>query len=107
MGDRVSISFKNGNDESVTLCSHWGGYEFVKTAERYTRKLLKESKKNGESLPLDRLEPETVMVDFIREITKEEKRVDSDLYIVPTPNDCDNSDNGHFVIDLLTGEAEK
>ena len=35
MGDRVSISFKNGSEESVALFSHWGGLDFVKTAEKY------------------------------------------------------------------------
>ena len=108
IGDRVSISFKHGNDESVTLFSHWGGYAFVKTAERYAKKLIADNKRRGGmTMPLDRCDVETVMVDFIRYLTSDMDRVESDLYLGKDCNDGDNSDNGHFVIDMETGEAEK
>ena len=100
MGDRVSISFKNGDDESVTLFSHWGGQEFVEKAKAYARELTAERKANNQHGPLDRLEPHTVMVDFIRYVTKDKKRVESDLYLGKDETEGDNSDNGHHVITL-------
>lgn len=98
MEDRASISFKNGNDESVVLFSHWGGIGFYEKALEYAQKLKKEVENNEGFEPLDRLEPNTVMVDFIRHYTKEKERVESDLYLGKDQNDGDNSDNGHFVI---------
>jgi len=102
MGDRISISFKNENDESVVLFSHWGGMGFYKTAIKYLLGLKKALKKKKDKVyePLDRMEPNTMMIDFIRHITKDMKRVESDLYLGATSNDGDNSDNGHFTIDV-------
>ena len=96
MGDRVSISFKHGTEESVTLFNHWGGMTFVADAQRYADALPRGKRFR----PLDLLEPGTVMVDFIRLITKDLDCVGSSLYLCATPNDGDNSDNGHHVIDL-------
>jgi hypothetical protein len=98
MGDRVSIQFANGKGKSVVLFSHWGGKGFVARANRYVKQL--KARSNGKFQPLDQLEPQTVMVDFIREITDGMERVESDLYLGATDNDGDNSDNGHFVIKL-------
>ena len=100
MGDRVSISFKNGDDESETLFSHWGGQEFVEKAKAYARELTAERKANNQHGPPDRLEPNTVMVDFIRYVTKDKKRVESDLYLGKDETEGDNGDNGHYVIKL-------
>ena len=100
MGDRASVSFKKGNEESVALFSHWGGMPFVQTAITYATRL--KDNKVGEVKPLDRLEPATVMVDFIRHLTRDMARVDSDLYLGKDANDGDNSDNGHHVIDFDT-----
>jgi uncharacterized protein YhfF len=99
MGDRVSIQFEGEGEKSVVLFHHWGGMEFVDQAEKYAKKLSKEV---GDShiTPLDRLEPGIVMVDFIREITKGEKRITSSIYLGATENDGDNSDNGHHIIML-------
>lgn len=99
MGNRVSISFKRGKEESVPLFSHWGGLEFVEDAKEYAKKLKAKAKSNF-TQPLDRLEPPTVIVDFIRHITKGMKEVSSDLYLVKDTSEGDNSDNGHFTIDL-------
>jgi len=99
MGDRVSISFVQGDWESPALFSHWGGIEFVEYALKYTIDLAK--RKRGKTFnPLDRLEPQTVLVDFIRHITKNEKEIDGDLYLGKDSNDGDNSDNGHYQIIL-------
>ena len=94
MGDRVSISFKKGNEGSVVLFSHWGGMGFVEAAREYAAMLPR-----GSTLtPLDRHEPRTVMVDFIRHMTQKLVAVTGDLYLGATPADVDNSDNGHHVI---------
>lgn len=98
MGDRVSIQFQNENEKSIVLFSHWQGMSLVKQAKRYVENL--KATRTGQRSPLDRFEPETVMVDFIRHITKDMEVVDSDLYVVATENDGDNSDNGHFIIKL-------
>ena len=119
MGDRVSISFSKAwedgkaRETSPVLFSHWGGMDFVNYAYDYVRKLKKE-RKGSQSMPLDRLEPGTVMVDFIRHITAERvqhqadtpkyyphpNRIMSDLYLGCTDEDGDNSDNGHHDIKL-------
>jgi hypothetical protein len=99
MGDRVSIQFEKNGEKSVVLFNHWGGMEFVGAARRYVRDLKKEVGKK-ETLPLERLEPETVMVDFIRYLTWNMTRVESSIYLGATESDGDNSDNGHHIISL-------
>lgn len=98
MGDRVSITFVKDEERSITLFSHWGGLNFVNIAKRYVKKLKAE--RTGSFQPLDRFEPNTVMVDFIRYITKGVRRVTSDLYLGKDPEDGDNLDNGNFDINL-------
>jgi hypothetical protein len=108
MGDRVSISFDNNGDESVVLFSHWGGKEFADEATKFLKTLRKDIVKKDSTLgcgPLGRMEPNTVMVDFIRHVTKKLKRVDGDLYLGSTSTDGDNSDNGHFKLDVKTGDV--
>ena len=102
MGDRISIQFQKGEQKSVALFSHWQGESLVKTAKKYLKALKVEIAGKDQRLvqPIDRLEPETVMVDFIREITKNEKRIESDLYLGKDENDGDNSDNGNVIIKL-------
>jgi len=100
MGDRVSISFRKGEQESVVLFSHWGGKTLVAVARGYVRELKAEAERAGMTWPLFRLEPQTVMVDFIRMLTAGVSRVQSDYYLEREKEDGDNSDNGHFVIDL-------
>lgn len=98
MGDRVSVQFDRNGDKSVVLFSHWGGMELVKEAKKYV-KLLKEERK-GQMMPIDRFEPATVMVDFVRWLTKDMERVESDYYIVGSTSEGDNGDNGHHIIKL-------
>jgi hypothetical protein len=106
MGNRVSIAFKNRDQASVVLFHHWGGRDFVTLAQRYLEDLHEEIETctNG-SGPLERLEPSTVMVDFIRLVTTGEERIHQGLYLGRTPLEGDNSDNGHFEIDVATGKA--
>lgn len=81
MGDRASVSFAKNGRESVTLFSHLG-------------------RKRSGGMPLDRLDPETVIVDFIRHMTHHMDRVESNYYLGRTADDGDNSNNGHKVIAL-------
>jgi hypothetical protein len=106
MGDRVSISFMNEIDyihdkrreESVPLFNHWGGSDFPKYALDWVKKLkreVNEKKEDNISTPYTRLEPQRVMVLFIAE-----ERITHSIYLGKDKNDGDNSDNGHFVIDI-------
>lgn len=107
MGDRVSIRFVNPKApewgrQSVVLFSHWGGIEFAEDAQKWADALADE--RSGSMLPLDRIEPDTVIVEYIHELTKNEKgRVGSGLYLGATENDGDNSDNGHH--DIILGRT--
>lgn len=107
MGDRISIQFKKGNDLSAVLFSHWDGMELKKQAENYiqqmvTEKITEFAENNQISgmMPLDRLEPETVMVSFVSEIIGQGKRIPSNYYMPDDIDHGDNSDNGHFIIDI-------
>ena len=115
MGDRISISFVNGADQdnnwlhySPAFFSHWGGTSLLDDVELYLNELREEISNldhpNGQ--PLDRLEPGTVMVDFIRWMAGRElagasrQRITSNFYLGKDSEDGDNSDNGHVEIDL-------
>ena len=104
MGDRVSIQFAQIRGDyvwySAVLKDHWGGSEFPQQALEFVRSINIETRI---STPLSRLEPSVVMVAFVQHLASPES-----LRLVPTKNDCDNSDNGHFIIwtDSLTIEKE-
>jgi len=119
MGDRVSISFVNEinyihdkvREESVTLFNHWGGKEFPQYALNWVKKLkreVNEKKEENISTPYTRLEPQRVMVLFIADLQKDKQfadytnkeRITHSIYLGKDKNDGDNSDNGHFVIDI-------
>lgn len=105
MGARASVSFIKDNRESVVLFSHWGGQDFHRTARKYARDLIKDVEHRGDQYPLHRLEPNTVMVDFVRfmseqEIDMDEHRIISNLYLGRDLYDGDNSDYGHKTISL-------
>ena len=105
MGDRISISFRNKEEQSVALFSHWDGLDFIDKAETYVKELYFEHTKSerGDCFPLDRFDPDTLMVDFIRYLTSEINVVDrnfSNYYLGKDEYVGDNSDNGHFEIDI-------
>jgi hypothetical protein len=99
VGDRASVIFKKGDEESPVLCSHWGGKSFQMEADRYASELIRETEGKHFN-PIDRLEPGTVMVDFIRHITKGMDRVQSDLYLGKDRHEVDDSDNGCWYVNL-------
>ena len=76
MGDRVSIQFKNKDmewgGESVVLFHHWGGEKFADFAKGWAidfkMKILKLHEGKG-SDPLSRLEPQNVMIQFIKALS--------------------------------------
>jgi len=105
MGNRISIQFKDTTSKSPVLFSHWAGIQLKELAETYVKELNKTIIKVGTTWPLYRKEARTVIVDFIRWLTQGEyyktgEPVSSDLYMGMDENDGDNSDNGHFIIDL-------
>ena len=125
MGDRISVSFsltttyEGGNkapqswkQESAILSSHWQGIRLVEMALSFVdtlQKKLQEEKCDGFN-PLDRFEPDSVMFNLIRSIpsSKEDDYdkmakyglISSDFRIVKSEDNTDNSDNGHYEIDL-------
>jgi hypothetical protein len=101
MGNRISISFKNGDRESVALFSHWRGEKLIDEFKEYMIELRRDcAKEKFIGTPLARLEPQTVMVDFIRWLTKDEDRIAMDLYLGKNSSNGDNTDNGHRLIEL-------
>lgn len=116
MGNRVSVSFINRNPdrwgdekgkpiESIAIFDHWGGNSFPKLAQQYANELEAEQKEGGVNYPLDRREPNTVVFDFIRwlfanDYIKTKERIKSRFYLGKDESDGDNSDNGHFAIDI-------
>ena len=118
MGDRVSISFVNEinylheqrREESIALFNHWGGKEFPQYALNWVKKLKREvlQRRPNISTPYTRLDPQNVMVLFIADLQKDKQfadytnkeRITHSIYLGKDTNDGDNSDNGHFVIDI-------
>ena len=106
MGDRISIQFVNNNDKSVVFFDHWAGRSLLEEAQDYLVELNAETPDGRISMPLDRREPSVVMLDFI--VWRASKygfnpplrRVRGSWYLGVDENDGDNSDNGHWCIDV-------
>lgn len=98
MGDRVSIQYGDHwyNDGtprlSATLKDHWGGQNFAYEALEFATNLKDD---RPWSTPISRLEPSAVMVQFVAHLVNQGSK---SLRLVPNPKDCDNSDNGHFIV---------
>ena len=124
MGDRVSISFKDKDEDSVCLFHHWGGVEFPKYAFDWFKGLKEKTAKPKNSNPITRFEPRSMLAQFIGHIAQTPdfkecmgfEQVDGkpeyskpiysadllshNIYLGKGPNDGDNSDNGHYTIDV-------
>ena len=106
MGDRISIQFVNNNDKSVVFFDHWAGRSLLEEAKDYLVELNAESPDGRISMPLDRREPSVVMIDFIAWRASKHgfnpplRRIRSSWYLGVDENDGDNSDNGHYLIDV-------
>ena len=110
-------------DESPALFHHWGGTELPKVAFEWFKKVKAETKAMGQrSDPFTRLEPRNLMVQLIGTLAREKwdqykvypgrgihgpkSYKDHDtwmtysLYLGKDGTDGDNSDNGHYTIDV-------
>jgi len=112
MGDRISIQFVNNGDKSVVFFDHWAGRSLLEEAQDYLVELNAEIPDGRATMPLDRREPGTVMVDFIAWRASKHgfnpplKRIQSSWYLGADENDGDNSDNGHWCIDVSNPNNE-
>jgi len=106
MGDRISIQFVNEDDKSVVFFDHWAGKGLIEEAHDYLIELNAESSDGRISMPLDRREPSVVMIDFIAWRANKHgfnpplRRIRGSWYLGVDENDGDNSDNGHWLIDV-------
>ena len=127
MGDRVSVSFQQKAEwyvnrkkeehleQSPALFHHWGGTDFPKFAFQWFKKVKEKYGKNGGD-PFTRMEPRNLMVQFIAHLRNHEElrygtldETDDELisysiYLGKDSNDGDNSDNGHYIIDVDKGK---
>ncbi len=129
MGDRVSISFQQQTEwyvkrkkekhmeQSPALFHHWGGTHFPKFAFQWFKDVKAKYAKHGGD-PFTRMEPRNLMVQFIAHMRDhEELRYDCfnktgtdegllsySIYLGKDSNDGDNSDNGHYTIDVDKGK---
>jgi hypothetical protein len=90
MGNRVSVQFVGDGQKSAVLFDHWGGTKTVKAARAFVTKVTK----MADGRPLGRGEPGHVMTAFVRDYAG----ITDSCYLVPTKEDGDDSDNGHFII---------
>ena len=111
MGDRISIQFVNEGDKSVVFFDHWAGRSLLQEAQDYLEELNAESPDGRISMPLDRREPSVVMIDFIAWRASKHgfnpplRRIRGSWYLGVDENDGDNSDNGHWCIDVSNPNA--
>ena len=111
-------------DESPVLCHHWGGTELPHVAFEWLKKVKAETKAMGQrSDPFTRLEPRNLMVQLIgtlarekwdqyttgltkdkKGVTKHDTWMTHSMYLGKDQKDVDNSDNGHYTIDVDTGK---
>lgn len=103
MGDRISIQFEGEyGEKSIVAFEHWAGLTIIKDVEEYAAELNKripyDIKKNGRG-PMDRREPCYVMPHFIAWYFIKHPR--NSLYLGEDENAGDNSDNGHWIYNLV------
>ena len=127
MGDRVSLSFQQETEwyvkrkkekhleQSPALFHHWGGTHFPKFAFQWFKKVKEKYGKNGGD-PFTRMEPRNLMVQFIAHLrnhddlrydrhyngewSTDDELLSYSFYLGKDSNDGDNSDNGHYTIDV-------
>ena len=117
MGERVSIQFQKleryGNqdpvkEKSVVLFHHWGAEDFPELALDWVRDFREKAKNQAVSRvsdPISRMEPQTLMVQFIGYLANtgyKSHRYDfalsDSLYLGKDENDGDNSNWGNHLI---------
>lgn len=109
MGNSISISFlkRNVDDEdeiveSVVLFSHWQGRRLLALACTYLEQLraANRGRSSLDSWPLERLEPRTVIVDFIGWMSSAMPLMSRDIYLGRVQVDSRYLHHGHFTFDL-------
>lgn len=102
------MQFVNDKEKSVVLFHHWGGEEF---ATKRAKDFLKTLPQGRFGIPVDRREPQTIMRTFVAWLAQnypENYGKDTySMYFGFDENDGDNSDNGHWVVDLVTNKIER
>jgi len=102
----ISISFSLGGDKlgtdeddhSVALFSSEDGIGLVKLASAYLSELKEYADRDCASdTALERLEPQTVMVDFIRHLTSPLKRIGWNYSLYPSTMYGPPTNQGHFI----------
>ena len=115
---------KEYREESPALFHHWGGTELPQVAFEWFKQIKADIKtiKSIGSDPFTRLEPRNLMVQLIgtlarekwdqyttgltkdkKGITKHSTWMTHSMYLGKDGQDGDNSDNGHYTIDVDTG----
>lgn len=111
MGNRISFSFVKGKEESISFFSHWDGQELLDKVTTFLEKVDKTLKLNKHnesfSTPFSRKEPINLMLNFIIWFCSNYDKtkgdwIESNYYLGKDKEDGDNSDNGHFLVDVIT-----
>lgn len=111
MGDRVNVRFMRDGQHSVWLYNQNAGMAVVEAAYEYAEELGKRmGDPKGVSTPLYRLEPDIVMVDFIRFMRpamapNASDMVESGWRLRADPIDAD--ENGNWTIPLRKPDEPK
>jgi hypothetical protein len=105
MGDRIAIQFEIENKEgtekysrSVALFHHWGGECMRGYVKEFNESVLKT--RRGECDPLDRMEPNTIMVAFIAWLFRGPEKTEiptHSFYLGVDGKHGDCSDQGNFI----------
>ena len=101
MGNRISIRFVNKGEKSVYLFSHWDGQYLIEQVGDFLREIKKTTDTEAGITPLDRLEPNTLMVNFIYWLLDKNGGIQTgNYYLATNESEGDNGDNGHYDLDV-------
>jgi hypothetical protein len=105
MGDRISIQFEGEYEErSIVVFEHWAGKILINRVREWigdVNSRIPYKKDMSGRTPMERREPCYAICDFIAWYYA--KYPNNSLYLGATENDGDNSDNGHFIYNFVTG----
>lgn len=97
MGDRICLTFTDGEEKSPTLYAHWDGYDLIESARDFYITFHDEI----------RDEPSNFMFNFVAFISNGNVQ-DGGYYLYPDENkSCSPDDNGFWMMDTTSGEVWK
>ena len=97
MGDRICLTFTDGDERSPCLYAHWMGQRLLDKAAEFHAKYCGEI----------RSEPSNWMVNFISWLRKGAVE-DGEYYLYPDEeHSCTPDDNGYWEMDTVTGEIRE